>query len=147
MAELCKVTENYKSTQLGEELALVETALRQIVPADIEEKVLAAIPKWFLLMDMFKKLEIPYARLSDRKQVEPRYRAVLTTLMAYGENIAVGLHSRANIDLSPIGSSKESIHFNVRYLRDKYEQWFTLHNETGIEDDLEVIQNARTRSA
>jgi hypothetical protein len=139
-----KNTENYKVNQLGGELALVEAALRQIVPADLEERILAEIPKWFLLMDMFKKLEIPYSRLANRKLVEPRYRAVLTTLMAYGENIVAGLESSSTVDLTPIKSSRELVDFNVRYLRDKYEQWFALGETTSIEDDIKFIQNART---
>ena len=146
MPAVDKNTENYKVNQLGGELALVEAALRQIVPADLEERILAEIPKWFLLMDMFKKLEIPYSRLTNRKLVEPRYRAVLTTLMAYGENIVAGLDSSSTVDLTPIKSSRELVDFNVRYLRDKYEQWFALGETTSIEDDIKFIQNARALS-
>ena len=135
--------EQAKTSQVVDELAIVEAALRQIVPADLEEKILAAIPKWFLLMDMFKKLEMPYARLTSRKMVEPRYRAVLTSLMAFGENIVAGLEARSTIDLSPIKISREIVDFNVNYLRDKYEQWFVPGESESIAEDLKVIQDAR----
>jgi hypothetical protein len=144
-----KNTDNYKVNQLGDELALVEKALREIVPADLEERIMAEIPKWFLLMNIFKKFEIPYSRLTsaNRKIVEPRYRAVLTTLMAYGENIVAGLVSSSTIDLTPIKSSRELVDFNVRYLRDKYEQWFALGETTAIEVDLNTLLNARSATA
>src|SRR3954467_5393335 len=95
-----------------EDLAAVEAALRKIIPADLEQRLLAQIPQWFLVSRMFKDLELAYTSLEDRSKVESKYRAALTAILSLGENIYSGLVDRPELDLAPIGYSRLSVEAN-----------------------------------
>jgi len=128
-----------RRTDVLVDLASVEAALRQIIPADIEERLLAQIPQWFLVIKMFKELEVAYTLLEDRSKIEQKYRAVLTGMLALGENISAGLKDRPGLDLKTIGYCPKVVDANLRYLRGKYRQWFFPRDTAAVEESLAVI--------
>lgn len=130
-----------RRTGVAEDLAGVEAALRKIIPADIEQRLLAQIPQWFLVTSMFKDLELAYARLDDRTTVEPKYRAVLTAILSLGENIHSGLKDRPDLDLKSIGYSDGIVEANLRYLRGKYRQWFLPRNAASVAQVMAMLRN------
>lgn len=125
------------------ELLAVEAALRKIIPADLEQRLLAQIPQWFLVIKLFKDIEISYTCLTNRSQLEPKYRAALTAIMSLGDNICAALADRPELDLTPIDTSREIVDANIRYLRDKYEQWFVCPDEAWLEQAEAAVMNAR----
>lgn len=113
-----------RKSHVFEDLASVEAALRKIMPANIEEQLLAQIPQWFLVTGLFKDLEVAYTLLENRATIEPKYRAVLTAILSLGENISAGLKDRPELDIKTIGYCPKVVDSNLRYLRGKYRQWF-----------------------
>ena len=131
----------HRRTDVSLDLASVEAALRQIVPADIEERLLAQIPQWFLVTKMLKDLELAYTRLENRSKIEPKYRAVLTAILSLGENISAALMDRPGLDLKAIGYCPTVVDANLRYLRGKYRQWFFPRDAGAMEKLLKVINS------
>lgn len=129
------------------ELLAVEAALRKIIPADLEQRLLAQIPQWFLVIKLFKDIEISYTCLPDRSKLAPKYRAALTAIMSLGDNICAALEDRPDLDLSHIDTSREIVNANIRYLREKYEQWFVCPDEAWLEQAEAAIKNARAGTA
>jgi hypothetical protein len=142
-AALPEVKASSRFEHIAGELLAVEAALRKIIPADLEQRLLAQIPQWFLVIRLFKDIEISYTCLADRSALEPKYRAALTSIMALGDNIVAALADRPELDLSPIDTSREIVAANLRYLRDKYEQWFVAHDEAWLEAVSAEIEHAR----
>ena len=128
-----------RRTNVSMDLTSVEAALRQIVPSDIEERLLAQIPQWFLVTKMFKELEIAYTLLEDRSEIEQKYRAVLTGILALGENIVAGLKDRPGIDLHAINYCPEVVGSTLQYLRLKHQQWFSPRDSVMVRELLEAI--------
>lgn len=139
-AETNPILSPVRKTHVFEDLASVEAALRKILPADIEARLLAQIPQWFLVIGMFKDLELAYNGLEDRAKVEPKYRAVLTSIMALGENISAALIERPDLNLKAIGYCPKVVESNVRYLRGKYRQWFFPRDTAAVNQVLSGIQ-------
>ena len=129
-----------RRTDVAEDLAGVEAALRKIIPADIEQRLLAQIPQWFLVTSMFKDLELAYARLDNRSPVEPKYRAVLTAILSLGENIHSGLKNRPDLDLRSIGYTPGIVEANLRYLREKYRQRFLPGNSASVDQVMAILE-------
>jgi hypothetical protein len=123
------------------DIEAVEAALRKIdTTSSVEKTLLARVPQWFLVLALFKDLEISYTCLHDRSLVEPKYRAVLATLMGMGEAITA-FCALNDADLSKLGYSAKMIECNVRYLRDKYEQWFVAFPEEGVQEVLTLLRD------
>jgi hypothetical protein len=96
------------------------------------KRVLGEIAQWFLVLKMYKHLEIGFQKASNRTSVSSQHRAVLSVLMGVGEwylNQSANIPSDA-FDL--ISYSRDALAANVRYLREKYEQWFVEINEQEI---------------
>jgi len=106
------------------DIAAVESALRHLDAQRKNRQVLGHIAQWFLVLKMYKEVERNFTRLKDRKQNEAKHRAMLTTLMGFGEILLTESEEIPSKDFDLICSSRESLVANVRYLRDKYEQWF-----------------------
>jgi hypothetical protein len=132
---------NGRRADVSSDLASVEAALRKILPMDVEERLLAQIPQWFLVTSMFKDLEVAYTALEDRSQIEPKYRAVLTAVLSLGENISAALIERPNLDLKTIGYCPTVVEANLRYLRGKYRQWFFPRDQAAMGDLLAMIHS------
>lgn len=122
------------------ELAAVEATLRKIIPADLEERLLAQIPQWFLVLKLFKDLDVAFTRLDDRGKLEAKFRAVLTSILSLGENIFSGLEDRPDFDLSPLNYSRDVVNANLRYLREKYRRWYFPRNQEAAKATLAVIE-------
>lgn len=129
-----------------EDIKAVEAALRKIDAANLERNILARIPQWFLILAWFKDVEVSYACLDDRSSIESKYRAVLTTLMSMGETI-IGFCRPNHEDILKLGYTDSMIECNVRYLRDKYEQWFVQYPEEGVQEVLTLLQDERPAAA
>jgi len=142
-----QIPKSSREQLFSDELTAVEIALRKIIPSEMEDKFLAQIPQWFLLLKLFKDMEIAYTCLPNRVRIEHRYRAALTSMMAWSENIWSGLCNHPEIDLSPIKCDKRVVECNVRYLREKYEQWFFNVDPTEAAETLGLIENARAGTA
>lgn len=106
------------------EIAAVEAALRHLETQSKNRWVLAQLAQWFLVLKMYKGIEISFAKSKDRKQNETRHRAILSLLMGMGEMLLGESAGASDKDLSLIGTSREMLAANVRYLREKYEQWY-----------------------
>ena len=130
-----------RTTQVVEDLARVEAALRKIVPADIEERLLAQIPQWFLVTRMFKDMELTYTALEDRSKLEPKYRGVLTAILSLGENIHAGLNERPHLNLDALGYSPRAVESNLRYLRGKYRLWFFPRDSAAMSKVFSTLQS------
>jgi len=127
-----------------EDLTAIEALLRKIVPQDLEDRFVARITEWFMILKVFSELDVAYSCLPEPPPLlEDRYRAALVSIMAYGENIWSGLQQRPEIDLSPIQSSRGQIFANLRYLREKYELRFSASDFSDVASTLEIIENAR----
>lgn len=135
-----------RCSHVVDDLAAVEAALRKIIPADLEQRLLAQIPQWFLVSGMFKDLDLAYSCLEDRSPVEAKYRAALTAILSLGENIFSGLLERAELDLGAIGYSKESVRANLEYLRIKYRRWYHPRDPAAVAATLAAIHGERLPS-
>ena len=123
-----------------DDLAYVEAALRKILPTGVEERLLAQIPQWFLVIGMFKDLELAYTELEEREPVEAKYRAVLTAVLSLGENISAGLKDRPELDIKAIGYCPRAVQSNLRWLRAKYRQWFFARDTEKVSRVLRSLQ-------
>ncbi len=118
------------------EIAAVEAALRHL---DTQQQhrnrrlILSQIAQWFLVLKMYKELEVNYAKAKDRKRVEDKHRALLSTLMGFGSFLVIESESIPDNELDLISTSKDSLKANVRYLREKYEQWFVEVDQNEID--------------
>lgn len=127
-----------------DEITAVEAALRKIDYANLQKHVFSSIPKWFLVLELFKDLELGYTCLADKTGLAAKYRAVLTSVLGMGEMIVAVTEDTDESSLAVINYSRENILCNVSYLRDKYEQWFVERDPQVIADALEAINNAGT---
>ena len=130
-----------RKTHVFEDLASVEAALRKILPAELEERLLAQIPQWFLVIGLFKDLELAYAALEERGKIEPKYRAVLTTILSLGENISAGLIERPELDSKTIGYCPRVVDANLRYLRAKYQHRFGPMDNAAVADFEAMLES------
>lgn len=131
---------NFRRSHVVGELAAVEATLRKIIPADLEERLLAQIPQWFLVLKLFKDLEVAFTCLEDRGKLETKFRAVLTSILSLGETIFSGLEDRPELDLSPLNYSRELVNANLRYLREKYRRWYFQRNVEAVRATLVAIE-------
>ena len=106
------------------EIAAVEAALRHLETQRKSRQVLGHIAQWFLVLKMYKDLELHFVKSKDRKQSEDKHRALLTGVMGIGEILVNESKEISEQEFGLINSSRTSLISNVRYLRDKYEQWF-----------------------
>ena len=106
------------------EIAAVEAALRHLDAERKNRQVLGHIAQWFLVLKMYKELEVHFTTAKDRARNESKHRALLTGLMGFGEILLSESKEIPPKDFGLICSSHESLAANVRYLREKYEQWF-----------------------
>jgi hypothetical protein len=123
--------------------AAVEAALRKIIPADLEERLLAHTANWLLIVSLFKDLEIAYTRSPDdvRQSFKLKYRAALSAVMALGDSIRAAVEAKPELDYTGFGFSRQAIDCNAAYLHDKYAQWFFPRDEREVNDDFALITN------
>lgn len=65
-----------------------------------------------------------YSRSKDRKQNESKHRGLLTGMMGFGDILLSESEGISEKDFALINSSRSALEANVRYLREKYEQWY-----------------------
>ncbi len=106
------------------EIAAVEAALRHLDAERKNRQVLGHIAQWFLVLKMYKELEVHFLKSRTSKSNETKHRALLTGMMGFGEILLGESEEIPQKDFALICSSRESLAANVRYLREKYEQWF-----------------------
>ena len=123
----------YENEVSSAEIAAVEAALRHLDAQRKNRQLLGHIAQWFLVLKMFKELELHFLKSKERKQNEPRHRALLTGIMGFGEILLAESTDILDKDFALISSSRESLAANVRYLRDKYEQWFVEVDEQELD--------------
>src|SRR5262245_995241 len=72
-----------------QEIAAVDKALRLIDAKQQRTRLIATMAQWFLVLEMYKGVELAYSRSKDRQSVAPQHRAVLANVMAFGEALLV----------------------------------------------------------
>jgi hypothetical protein len=105
------------------EIAAVEAALNHLEKTD-HKRVLGQIAQWFLILKMYKHLEVSFQKSTNRDSIASKHRAVLCALMGFGEWFWNESDSIPPGAFALISYSRESLAANLRYLREKYEQWF-----------------------
>jgi len=113
--------ENAKSVA---ELAAVESALSHLESQHKNKHVLGQIAQWFLVLKMYKELEIGFLKSKNRKSVASQHKAILTMIMGLGQWLLNESQNISDKDFELISCSRESLAANVRYLNEKFEQWF-----------------------
>ena len=123
------------------EIHAVEIALSKIDQANLAKLLISAVSNWTLVLKMFRDVEIGYVSLRDRKPLEGKYRGLLASLMGFGELIMETANGLPNLDLRGTGMTRSDLDSNVRYLREKYEQWFVKVEDCDGEEILRRLEN------
>ena len=105
-------------------ISAVESALRHIDARHRKEMVLGSVSQWFLVLGMFKELEVLFGKATNKELIRQRHRAALSTIMGRGELLLADCADIPEHDFEVTGYSKDALAGNVRYLREKYEQWY-----------------------
>ena len=124
-----------------EEIAAVERVLSHIERQNVKQRVLGIVAQWFLVLGMFKELERHYTQSKNRKLSESKHRALLSSMMALGDILLSESESLSDQDFKATGYTRESLTANVRYLREKYEQWFVEVEEQTMKRVWEKLQD------
>jgi hypothetical protein len=108
------------------DIAAVEAVLRHIDAKNKNRHILGQIAQWFLVLGMYKELEVNFskAKAKNRDIIKSRHRAILTTVMSVGEMLLSESETIEDQDLCLINYSRDALLANVRYLREKYAQWY-----------------------
>jgi hypothetical protein len=109
------------------ELSSVEEALREIDQENFKKRFLASISEWFLVLRLYRKVELSFLTLpiEGREKIQHRHRAILSTLMSYGEVIDTTFKECSlEVSVSVLGYSEDQVFANIRFLREKYQQWY-----------------------
>jgi hypothetical protein len=106
------------------EIGAVEAALRHLESQHKTKHVLGQVAQWFLVQRMYKDLEVSFARSKNRKTVAAQHKALLAMMMGLGQYLLNESQAISESEFALISSSRESLAANVRYLQEKYEQWF-----------------------
>jgi hypothetical protein len=107
-----------------QDLAAVEVALRHLERRNRERALLKMVVEWFFVLRMVKEVERSFLQTRNRETLQAKHRAILGGMMGFGEILAAETEGLAETELKGTGYSRESLVANVRYLREKYEQWF-----------------------
>jgi hypothetical protein len=125
-----------------EDLAAIEKVLQHIDRQNAAKATLAPIANWLLALRIFKETELRFTCMKDRSKIEQSHRALLSTIMAFGEWSIVAAESLSESDLKSIHTSREALLANVKYLRMKYTQWYGLRDEQQIAAVNRAIESA-----
>jgi hypothetical protein len=107
-----------------EDYAAVEKVLRQIDTDNPRRASLETLANWKLGFKLFRDLELSFERLVDRSEYQHAHRALLTSLLAMTEALQLKVTSLDEADLRRISLSKETFAGCLKYIRQKYNQWF-----------------------
>jgi hypothetical protein len=93
--------------------------------ADNRKHLFRKVANWFMGLELFREFEV------NREDASPLagrdlefYRTALTTLMAQGENLVIGLRGHSETDREIVGFSVQDVVSNVDFLRLKYSSRF-----------------------
>lgn len=128
------------------DIAAVEVALGHIEARQYQKRqkeLLGLVAQWFLVLKMFKPLEVWFAKNPNREEIEAKHRALLTCLMGMGEILLVDGGGIAEEEFQKSGYSRAALSCNVRYLREKYEQWFVDVPEEEIAEAKKLLMDER----
>ena len=108
------------------DLTAIEKVIEEIDHANFKRHVLKGITEWFLVLRMYRNLELSFLSqpCEVRGKVQHRHRAILTSIMSFGDVIDAIIQDVKDLELTAWGLSKEAVRANVKYLRDKYQQWY-----------------------
>jgi hypothetical protein len=81
---------------------------------------------------MYKHLEVSFQKSTKRISIASQHRAVLCALMGFGEWFLNESDSIPVEAFALISYSRESLAANIKYLHEKYEQWFVEIDEQEI---------------
>jgi len=121
------------------DIQAVELALRKIDKANMARQIIGSAANWVLVLRMFRDVELGYLSLSDRSPIKDKYRALVSGLMSFGDLLLITVNEHPALDFSGSGLTKNDLLCNVRYLREKYEQWFV---ETDISATAQALNDA-----
>jgi hypothetical protein len=124
------------------EIAAVEAALRHLETTD-HKRILGQVAQWFLVLKMYKHLEVGFQKAVNRAAVASQHRAVLSALMGIGEWFLNESTAIPPETFALISYSREALAANIKYLHEKYEQWFVEIDELEMKRVMEKLTDIK----